>query len=253
MAVYEIVFSPTGGTKKVSGIFAGAFCPDRSFIDLIKRDTDFSRYSFCEEDVCIVSVPSYGGRVPFAAIERLRRMQGNGAGAILIVVYGNRAYEDTFVELQDVLEERGFVCTAAVAAVAEHSIMRRFAAGRPDAQDEKEIAGFAERIRSDLEAGVRTSPLKLPGNRPYRTYDGVPMKPKAGNSCTRCGHCAKECPVDAIPIDNPSRTDSGRCISCMRCIDVCPQRARRVSKVLLAAGSMKLKKACAGRKGNELF
>ena len=43
----------------------------------------------------------------------------------LIVVYGNRAYDDTFVELQDVLTGAGFVCIAAVAATAEHSIMRQ--------------------------------------------------------------------------------------------------------------------------------
>jgi len=39
----------------------------------------------------------------------------------------------------------------------------------------------------------------------------------------------------------------------MRCIAVCPQKARSVSSILLAASSMKLKKACSGYKHNELF
>jgi hypothetical protein len=39
----------------------------------------------------------------------------------------------------------------------------------------------------------------------------------------------------------------------MRCLAVCPQKAGSVSSVLLAAGSMKLKKACSGYKMNELF
>ena len=44
----------------------------------------------------------------------------------------------------------------------------------------------------------------------------------------------------------PSETDNKKCISCMRCIAVCPQKARSVSKALLTAGSMMLKKECSG-------
>ena len=91
-------------------------------------------------------------------------MKGDGAKAVLIVTYGNRDYDDTFAELQDVLEEAGFVCIAGVAAIAEHSIMRQFAAGRPNEQDEKELAEFAFRIRTAMESGNVSGDLKLPGN-----------------------------------------------------------------------------------------
>ena len=39
----------------------------------------------------------------------------------------------------------------------------------------------------------------------------------------------------------------------MRCIALCPHKARSVNKALLAASSLKLKKACGGYKENELF
>lgn len=253
MSVYQIVFSPTGGTKKVSDLFTKAFQSEASYIDLCNHDEDFSTYSFHSEDICIVAVPSYGGRVPDIAAARLLQIDGNKAQAILIVVYGNRAYDDTFAELQDILQKADFSCTAAVAAIAEHSIMHQFATGRPDAQDEKELAAFAETIRSKMESGSLSSHLELPGNHPYREYNGVPMKPQTGKSCDQCGLCARECPVEAISKDNPSHTDNKRCISCMRCISICPQKARSVSKALLAAGSLKIKKACDGRKENELF
>ncbi len=253
MAVYEIVFSPTGGTQKVSGLFTRSFCQESTQINLVRRDVDVSVFSFRPEDICIVSVPSYGGRVPSAAVSRLGRIKGNGAKAVLIVVYGNRDYDDTFAELKEILENSGFSCAAAVAAVAEHSIMRQFASGRPDIRDEEELFRFAEVIRDHIESGTLSASLKIPGGRPYREFSGVPMKPRTGRSCNQCGICAKECPVDAILSENSFQTDTAKCISCMRCITVCPKNARSVSKALLTAGSMKMKKECSKRKGNELF
>lgn len=253
MAVYEIVFSPTGGTKKVSGFFTKTFCQESTYIDLSRRDIDFSAFSFNSEDICIVSVPSYGGRVPDIAVSRLMQLKGGNARAVLIVAYGNRAYEDTLAELQDVMENAGFICVAAIAAVAEHSIMRQFATGRPDVQDGKELASFAAKVRAKIEHESTGEDLKLPGNRPYRTYNGVPLKPNADKSCQKCGVCANECPVGAIPAGNPSVTDTGKCISCMRCISVCTQNARSLNKAMLAASSIKLKKACSGYKNNEIF
>lgn len=180
-------------------------------------------------------------------------MKGNQARAIPVTVYGNRAYDDTMLELNDVLSEAGFRPVAAIAAVAEHSIMRQFAAGRPDAEDRRELEGFGDRIRRGLWDGSLAEVPAVPGNSPYRTFDGVPMKPRSGKSCTKCGICAEKCPVGAIPTDLPMSTDHDRCITCMRCIAVCPQKNRSVSKLLVAAGAQKLKKACKNRKKNELF
>ena len=94
-----------------------------------------------KEDLAVIAVPSYAGRVPAVAVQRLAAVKGNGARAVLVCVYGNRAYEDTLVELADTAKEAGFRVMAAVSAIAEHSIARQFAAGRPDAEDAQRLAG----------------------------------------------------------------------------------------------------------------
>ena len=41
--------------------------------------------------------------------------------------------------------------------------------------------------------------------------------------CSDCKLCGAACPM-AVPVDQLGQVTSARCISCMRCVDVCPQR-----------------------------
>lgn len=252
MSIYSMYFSPAGGTKKVTDVVAAAL-GNAAEVDLSRPDADYGREVFGAEDVCVIGVPSFGGRVPGVILERMMQMHVDGARAVLIAVYGNRAIDDTLAELSDVAKECGFQVAAAVSAVAEHSIMRQFGAGRPDARDIEELKGFAAQIKERLEMPEACDGVVIPGNRPYRAYGGVPFKPAAGKRCNRCGICASLCPVQAIPRDHPDSVDSSVCISCMRCVRVCPQHARTLNPVLLFAASKKMEKACKSRKGNELF
>lgn len=253
MNTYEMIFSPTGGTKKAADQLATTFGGETKTVDLTNTTVDFSQIPLTPNDICIVAVPSFGGRVPAAAASRLEEIEGNGAKAILLTVYGNRAYEDTLLELKSILTNAGFHCIAAVAAIGEHSIMHQYASGRPDQKDLKELAVFAEKIRKCIESSTLSDDLKVPGNMPYREYHGVPIKPKVKKGCTQCGLCAKECPVEAIPKENPLKTDEKKCISCMRCISICPEHARKVNGLLVEAAAKKMKKSCSEQKKNELF
>ena len=167
MKLYNIVFSPTGGTKKVSALLTDALEGEAANVDLTDSKQNFRTVQRTQEDIAVISVPSYGGRVPAVAVERLTMLRGQGARAVLVCVYGNRAYEDTLVELEDAAKQAGFRVSAAVAAIAEHSIARQFAAGRPDTQDVKQLSDFARQIQRKLSAEDSTEPT-IPGNRPYK-------------------------------------------------------------------------------------
>lgn len=252
MKVFDIVFSPTGGTEKASGYIANTLEGETVAVDLTDSGLGFRTVAMTKEDVAVIAVPSYGGRVPAVAAERLGMMRGNGAQAVLVCAYGNRAYEDTLVELEDAAKGAGFRVIAAVSAIAEHSIVRQFAAGRPDRQDAAQLAGFANQIQQKISAGDASEPA-IPGNRPYKKTGGTGMVPKATKECAACGACAAACPVGAIDKDDPKRVDKKACISCMRCVAVCPRGARAVNPVMLSAATKMLSKACSERKECELF
>ena len=171
---------------------------------------------------------------------------------MLLCVYGNRAYEDTLAELHDLAVEAGFQVVAAAATIAEHSIVRQFAAGRPDAQDLDQLSAFGEAIRAKLDRGELTEP-ELPGNRPYKPFGVLPMLPAPIGGCVSCGVCARECPAQAIDPQDVSKVNKDACISCMRCIAVCPHAARQLPPEMLEVLSNKLAKVCADRKENEPY
>ena len=131
--------------------------------------------------------------------------------------------------------------------------MHQFGTGRPDQQDEKELIRFSEQIMQKIETKMECMKVELPGNHNYREYNGVPLKPVVNGKCTSCGICAKECPAGAISKDDPKVTDKEKCISCMHCVVVCPQKARNCNKVMELIASKKMKKSCSGRKENKLY
>lgn len=193
MSVFEIVFSPTGGTEKVSCLVAGALDKNTVTVDLTDSGLDFSAVSMTEDDVAVISVPAYAGRIPAVVADRLGIVRGNGARTVLVCVYGNRAFEDTLVELEDVAKRAGFRVVAAVSAIAEHSVARQFAAGRPDAQDAAQLAEFAQQIQQKLLAEDASEP-SIPGNRPYKQAGGHRMAPEATESASPAVHAPRRAP-----------------------------------------------------------
>ena len=247
MNTVEIIFSPTGGTEKVAHIIGKQWSESTTKIDLSDPRTDFSGCDINKEDRVLIAMPSFGGRAPAVAIERLKKIAGNGAKCTLVCVYGNRAYEDTLAEIEDAAKECGFQVVAAVAAVAQHSIIPQYAANRPDAFDENQLAEFARQIADKTESAA-----SVPGNRPYKMAGGAGLVPKPSKDCVKCGVCAKNCPVQAVdPVKFTA--NSKKCIACMRCVKQCPHNARKVNGAMVSIAALAIKRACSVRKENELF
>lgn len=241
-----LCFSPTGGTAKAAGFTAAALAETVETIDLFHGAEP---RTFTAEDTVLVAMPVYGGRIPGYALEQLRAFQGGNARAVTLAVFGNRDFDDALVELNDAVTAAGFRIIASAAPVAEHSMVRSIAAGRPDAQDQADLAAFAGQVLAKLEKGDDSVPA-VPGNRPYKESPAAPWAPVVSDACTKCGRCAKECPVGAIPADAPNTTDAARCIHCLRCVSVCPEGARALAAPMAEKIGGMLSKVAGGRHEN---
>jgi len=87
--------------------------------------------------------------------ETLEKLKGQGTPAVVIAVYGNRAYEDALLEGADWLEKQGFQMAAAGALIGEHSFSAALAAGRPDQDDLAQAARLGEKEAEKTLAGAR--------------------------------------------------------------------------------------------------
>ena len=223
--LYEFYFSPTGGTKKVADYISNGFNLKTVPVNFFENSTDLTSLNLTDNDIAVVAAPCFGGRAPETAINRIKNIKGNGAKAVAVAVYGNRATDDQLAEMQDVLSDCGFTVVAGIEALAEHSLGREIAKGRPNLQDKNILSNFAIDIKNKIDSNNINKDLKLPGNRPYKLRSGpatsVPLLVNK-ETCINCASCAVQCPTGAIPLDDPTTTIPSLCISCMHCTTVCP-------------------------------
>lgn len=252
--VNVIYFSPTGNTKILCEALANKISNNVFVYDRTSFEDRWTSIEFCDDELVIIGVPSYYGRMPNIKDEFLRGINGNTTPAVIVTTYGNRDFEDTLLEMKNECEERMFKCIAAGAFISKHTFSDKLGANRPNDKDLEEVTTFANTIIGILNKveSVCGLNLKVPGNYPYRPFKELPMGPSSNKQCNQCMLCVKACPMKAISPENPEEIDGWRCILCGRCIKECPQQAK-VLPMQLKAGIEVLEIACAQDKKNITF
>lgn len=248
-----VYFSATNTTKKIMKLIAGQVSTNITTFNVTQKAPDRDIFSE-SEDLFIAGVPVYAGRIPTIALEALNKFKGNNTPAIIVCVYGNRDYDDALLELKDVVETNGFKVISAGAFIAQHAIFPQVGAGRPDEQDIILIKNFADESLDIIHSinDLTSLPDVTPkGNRPYKVPGELPIHPMGDKKCNECGTCITQCPVQAIPENNPRKTDKKKCIVCSRCIVVCPQGSRHFGGILYKLAGKKFIKAYSARKEPE--
>ena len=230
-----IYFSPTKTTKKIVESIAQGIQVDMvDQLDLTAPETRTRKFEELHDELAIIGTPVYAGRVPIDAVHRLQRLKAKDTPAVIIVVYGNREYEDALLELKDLAIDAGFKPVAGGAFIGEHSFANEttpIANGRPDTEDLRKAKEFGKMIRKrmrDIHALDDVPPLQVPGNFPYKDRSKqAKISPISQETlCTTCETCAKVCPTAAITVNDTVVTDPNACILCCACVKNCPTQAR---------------------------
>jgi len=275
-----VTFSPTGNSTRVAKSIAKGIKAPIQNLDLTLPIAKSMEYGELNNELTIFSVPVYAGRVPTVAANRIRKLKsseglprtkpsGKKHPAVIVVTFGNRAYEDALRELGDIVSEVGFTPIAAAAFVCEHSWSvpeKPTAHGRPDSEDSAYAEEFGGKILEKYLEAENVEALysvEVPGTNPYSLamrghlirYDfGQIATPYTDeDKCVKCGKCVDVCPTASIRIEklssNPSpmvgysvdkvSTVDNSCIWCCACVKNCPTGARKMSpRILLSQESL---------------
>lgn len=240
-----LIFSPTGTTSKICKQIAKAIdLPSQHFdLSLKKQRRKHQDLSFANDELAIIGLPVYSGRIPAFLEKYLSGFSGNNTPAIFVVVYGNRNYDDALLELKDLFEKRGFRGIAAGAFIGEHSYSSKVATNRPDDQDMAQAFSFGEDIKQKLSQSLdlQKHPLKVKGNHPYKERVASPlMSPETLDICKACGVCAEVCPTEAISFTDFKTINARDCIRCHSCVKNCPEEAKVFTHELVINITQKL-------------
>lgn len=87
MNKYRIIFSPTGGTEKVSKSITKnwAYVED---IDLTIVDKNYQDISLTENDIAVIAMPSYAGLAPQVALDRLAKINAHNCKCVVVHFIG---------------------------------------------------------------------------------------------------------------------------------------------------------------------
>ncbi len=257
-----VYFSPTGTTKTVlQSIARGITQCSVENMDITIPEARIRPLHTAEDDLLILGVPVYMGRVPGLLESWFHGIHARQTPTVCVVVYGNRTYGDALLELHTMVKTRGCIPVAGAAYIGEHSFSSSelpTAEGRPDAGDLRHAEAFGRKIQEkilSMSSPDQASDMHIPGAYPYEgvtklwSVDFIAVS----HACTQQGVCAEICPSGAIDPENTQIIDTEKCISCCACIKGCPEHARTMKKGPVKDAAIRLHRLYKERKDPECF
>ena len=253
-----VYFSPTNTTRKtIESVAKGIEIEQINLID-ITTDDSIETIQISKNELTIFGAPVYGGRIPQVSVERFKRIITNGSLAIVVGVYGNRAFDDALIELKHITESNGFKIIGAGAFIGEHAFSFnniKVAKNRPDENDLQLAYEFGQHINLKIHSKKESLLIDVPGNIPYKKLKERPVicPDTIHSDCILCGDCVTVCPTGAISLNEKVETEEELCIWCCACVKYCKQNARTMDNSIIVDLQKWLAENYTERREPELF
>lgn len=257
-----IYFSPNGTTKSIlDAVAKGIAVEEVNTVDITRSEVRKGKPAKISEDLVMISVPVYFGRIPQPAYDYLTKLQGNHKPVVIMTVFGNRGYGDSLIELQEICRKIELQVIAAAAFIGEHAFSTdkiSIALNRPDGDDLRKAEDFGQQIRQNILSCSRIEEIPEPNvsgklplkKRPKDLFACVSRRDT--QICMKCGLCVQCCPMGAIN-EETLAVNNDLYIHCCACIKRCPQNARKMQNTKFKMVSKMLAMTCKTRKEPIIF
>lgn len=241
-SVQTLYFSATGTTRLMATTLGHSFaqalqCPLSGHRDITPLASRQEPIDFDSQTLVVVGSPVYAGRVPNKIMPFFRdRIKGHDTPCVVVLTYGNRAYDNALSEMLQLLSANGFIVAGAITQPSQHTFSNLLATGRPDDEDLARAERYASLLSRRLQSGHIGHCLPIPsGELAYYTpltaqgtkANILKVKPQTDlERCNHCGLCAEGCPMGSISHAEPWKVE-GICIKCHACVKHCPRQAKQ--------------------------
>ncbi len=256
MKVLIVEFSQSGNTREIARAISEGIIDSGNSADIVPIKNAGSN---CADgyDLIGIGTPTFFYREPRNVSDFIRKMAFLAGGRCFIFCTHGSIIGNTFHNMRNLLNERGYTVIGAFDCYASTSLQFYPAVmhteGHPDPSDKdnarrfgKEICDLSRRIQKGEKEHVPTftvvKDVWWSKTAQMLSQDFLrKISPKLEvdlNKCTRCLQCEQNCPVDAIDIMNdPPLIQLEACIFCWYCEKSCPEKAIIADWTDMQAGS----------------
>lgn len=227
-------FSGTGNSayiaKKIAGITGDSILSMNERI----RKKDISEIH--SENSLVFVVPTYAWRIPRVAEEWIRRTSFMGNPRAYFVMSCGGSIGNAGKYLRRLCEQKKWRYMGAAEIVMPENYIALYEAPKKEEairiieQAEPSILAAADNIRKEAPFPGKTVTLKdkIDSSLVNDVFYPLIVKAKqfrAEDTCTGCGRCVKECPLNNISLKDKKPVWGNTCTHCMACICKCPAEA----------------------------